>query len=220
MALAHAAATPARLLEDERSIESNLKLPKGLDPGRYDVYCEVRVMKNGTARRAACYSPDGTAPWKLVDACRKAARRAQFVPATREGKPADVYMVLMVRTFIGTGEPLVLALPNNGIEHSRLGLFYIAPQRFNEFSWGSLAYYMMPRTKAIRRVTRMLVWEELLIDAQGRVTASKLSSPGDAPAEMVDAVRRSVENMEFMPGFVDGKPVEMRYVEPAFSVWP
>jgi hypothetical protein len=33
----------------------------------------------------------------------------------------------------------------------------------------------------------------------------------------VEAVRRSVANMQFMPGFFEGRPVPMRYVEPAFS---
>ena len=89
-------------------------------------------------------------PEKLVDAIRRAGQRAKFVPAMRDGKPAQVYMVIMVRTVIGRGEPLVLVLPNNGVEHER----------------------------------------------------------------------RSVEKMQFMPGFFEGKPVPMRYVEPAFSFNP
>ena len=133
---AHGVDSPARLREDEESIESNLRVPDGLEWGRYDVHCEVRVLSSGIPFDVTCYALDPAVPEKLVDATRRAAQRAKFVPARRDGKPAQVYMVIMVRTVIGRGEPLVLVLPNNGVEHERYGLFYIAPQRFNEFSWG------------------------------------------------------------------------------------
>ena len=117
-------------------------------------------------------------------------------------------MVIMVRTVIGRGEPLVLVLPNNGVEHKRYGLFYIAPQRFNEFSWGSAYEGAPPGT---------LIWQELWIDEHGNVTKSQTTNASGARVKDVEAVRRSVENMQFMPGFFEGKPVPMRYVEPAFS---
>jgi hypothetical protein len=34
---------------------------------------------------------------------------------------------------------------------------------------------------------------------------------------VVEELRKSVEKMEFMPGYVDGKPVPMHYIEPAYS---
>jgi hypothetical protein len=209
--------SPAQLREGEGSIESKLHVPNGLEPGRYDVYCEARVIENGTARNFVCYSPDGSSPWMLVDAIRKAGRLARFVPATRNGKPAQVYMVLMVRTVIAeNSEPLVLVLPNNGVEHARLGLFYIAPQRFNEFTWRWVKYHL-PHVRSNKEPNATLIWQELWIDELGNIRDSKLTNASDAPQEIVDTIRRSVDNMQFMPGRVDGKPVAMRYVEPAYS---
>ena len=205
---AHGVDSPARLREDEESIESGLRVPDGLEWGRYDVHCEVRVLSSGIPFDVTCYALDSAVPQKLVDAIRRAAQRAKFIPARRDGKPAQVYMVIMVRTVIGRGEPLVLVLPNNGVEHKRLGLFYIAPQRFNEFSWGFAYEGSPPGT---------LIWQELWIDEHGKVTKSQTTNASGARVKDVEAVRRSVANMQFMPGFFEGKPVPMRYVEPAFS---
>lgn len=214
---AHTVDSPARLREDEESIESNLRVPDGLEYGRYDVHCEVQVLPNGLPFDVTCYALDSAVPEKLVDAIRRAGQRAKFVPAVRSGKPAQVYMVLMVRTLIGRGEPLVLVLPNNGVEHRRYGLFYIAPQRFNEFSWGP-AYEYLPSMGVKREDT--LIWQEVWIDEHGNVTKSKITNASGASVKDVDAVRRSVEKMQFMPGFFEGKPVPMRYMEPAFAFYP
>jgi hypothetical protein len=208
--LAHSADSPARLREDEASIESKLRVPSGLEPGRYDVHCEVRVMSNGAPFDVICYALDPAVPRKLVDAVRRAGQRAKFFPAMRNGKPAQVYMVLMVRTVIARGEPLVLVVPNNGVERDRYGLLYIAPQRFNEFVWNSRSVNGTPE--------RTLIWQELWIDEHGTVTDSKVTNATGAPNTDVKAVRRSVENMQFMPGFFEGKPVPMRYREPAYSL--
>ena len=73
---------------------------------------------------------------------------------------------------------MVLALPNNGVEHERLGLFYIAPQRFNEFYWGrsDVARYTFERSGK-----DTLVWQELWIDGHGKVTSSRLTNASGAP---------------------------------------
>jgi hypothetical protein len=147
---AHGLDSPARLREDEESIESGLRVPDGLEWGRYDVHCEVRVLSSGIPFDATCYA----------------------------------------------------------LVHKRLGLFYIAPQRFNEFSWGFAYEGSPPGT---------LIWQELWIDEHGNVTKSQTTNVSGARVKDVEAVRRSVANMQFMPGFFEGKPVPMRYVEPAFS---
>lgn len=205
---ADAADSPARLREDDKSIERTLRVPDGLEPGRYDVHCEVRLKANGKPFDVTCYALETVVPRTLVTAVRRAGRAARYIPAMHDGKPAQVYMLLMVRIVIAKGEPLVLVLPNNGIEHMRYGLFYIAPQRFNVFTWDPPWGWSGEKT---------LVWQELSIDEQGNVTDSKVTNASGASDAVVDAVRASMAKMKFMPGRVDGKPVPMRYVEPAFS---
>ncbi|HKR35664.1 MAG TPA: hypothetical protein VJT10_12545 [Steroidobacteraceae bacterium] len=213
IAVAHAADTPARLREDEASIESKLHVPDGIEPGRYDVRCDLRVMENGKPRNIWCYAPDSAVPGKLVAAVLNATLRAKFVPATRDGKPAQVHMMLMVRTVITDDEPLVLVLPNDGVEHARLGLFYIAPQRFNLFAWN--ARYRLPHSPVRKLSDSAVYWQELSIDEHGKVTQAKLTNGSDAPLpEIAEQMRWLIDHMQFLPGFVDGKPVSMRYVEP------
>jgi len=206
---AHAADSPARLREDKYSIESRLRVPDGLEDGRYDVHCEVRVKPSGLPAHVSCYALGPGVPPKLVDAVSRATVRARFVPATHDGRRVEIYMVLMVRVQVTDGESLALALPNNGIEHARYGLFYIAPQRFNAFYWGD-GYSTGARSG-------VLLWQELWIDEHGKVTDSRLTNASGASQNVVWQVRKSVESMRFMPGFFEGKPVPMHYIEPAYG---
>jgi hypothetical protein len=215
--LAHGEVTPARLREDEYSIESLLEVPEDLERRRiYDVHCEVRVHMTGQPRSFTCYALDTTVPRRLINAVSRAGMRSRFVPATRDGKPVAIYMVLMVRVTVIKGrEALVLVLPNNGIERKRYGLFYIAPQRFNEFGWGTgeEVYFNSKRSSP-----EVLIWEELWIDEHGTVTDFRLTNASGASIAVEKAVRDSVAKMQFMPGFHEGKPVAMHYIEPAYSV--
>jgi hypothetical protein len=179
---AHAAHTPARLLEGARSIEALLTLPWRLRTGLHKVYCEAQVTTIGRTERLTCYALEDSASPRLVDAVARAA----------------------------DGEPSVLALPNNGIEEDRYGLFYTAPQRFNNFYWGA----GLPIRGFSRRV---IVWQELQIDEFGNVTELLVTGMVGATSTIIRTLEDEIRVMEFMPGLVNGKAVPMRYAEPAFS---
>ena len=213
---AHADTTPARLREDEYSIESQLEVPEDLEWRRtYDVHCEVQVRMNGRPRMFTCYKLDTTVPHNLLRAVSRAGMSSRFVPATRDGKPIDICMVLMVRVMLTKQGPLVLAVPNNGVERKRYGLFYIAPQRLNEFYWGTdetETYF-----NAKRSDPDVLVWEEYWIDEHGKVTDFRLTNASGASPAVLKAVGDSTARTQFIPGFFSGKPVAMHYIEPAYS---
>ena len=211
---AHGDPTPARLREGEYSIESLLKVPEGLEQRRYDVHCEVRVQMTGRPRSFSCYALDGTVPRSLIKAVSRAGMISRFVPATRDGEPVAIYMVLMVRVLVTGNESLVLVLPNNGTEHGLYGLFYIAPQRFNEFYWGT---GLEPYFSSRRSTPNVLVWQEFWIDEHGKVTKSRLTNTSNATRAVIKEVSDSAARMQFMPGFVEGKPVAMHYMEPAYA---
>jgi hypothetical protein len=148
---------------------------------------------------------------KLINAVTRAGRRARFAPAMRDGKPADVYMVLMVYVRVTNDEPLVLAVPNNGVDAARYGLLYTAPQRFNEFYWGE-------NSLVAKRVDRdVLIWQHLQVDEHGKITGFRLTDSSRAPKHIVRLIEQQIGRMEFMPGFVEGKPMPMLYMEPAFG---
>ena len=208
IASAHAASTPARLTDGEHSIERLLQIPADVPPGRYTVQCEAFVEKPGRPRAFICYSREGV-PLSLESAVTKAVRRASFIPATRDEVPVAVTMQIMVRIDVTAGGPLVLVVPNNGIEASRYGLFYTAPQRFPGFKvWG---YW--------RRVDGhdpAWVLLKLSIDEHGKIVAHEVINDSGAPSWMVDMVEEGIEHMEFLPGRFNGKPVPMEYVKPYY----
>jgi hypothetical protein len=200
-----AATQPARLTEGPDSIESHLRIPEGLLPGRYVVQCEAWLRRNGKVRTFLCYSAEKT-HGPLVAAVARAGRQARFVAAMRDGKPAEVSMQVMVRIDITSQGPLVLAVPNNGVEAERYGLLYTAPQRFNEFIWHG--------NHDPLKSSDILLWRKLRIDEQGKVIEYRLENVGNVPQWFVDGLAEQVERMEFMPGYYEGKPVPMAYIEP------
>lgn len=199
--------TPAGLIEGPKSIESLLRIPDGLELGRYEIFCEVWVLRQGRANRFICYYDKGSP--ELLRAVTRAGRKAKFVPATRDGKPADVYMLLMVRIDITRQGPLVLVLPNNGIEHKRYGLFYIAPQRYNEFTWSGATRKYQPGV--------VVMWHKMHIDEHGKVIDFSVENVSDAPQSLVKRIEEQVRRMEFIPGYFEGNPVPMLYAEPVLQ---
>lgn len=207
-AFAGQGATHARLTEGPGSIEGLLRLPKGLQADRYVVQCEAWVGRKGRTQRFACYSAhDGQDA--LVRAVKAAGRRAKFVPATRAGVTVDVYMLVMVRIDTTQEEPLILAVPNNGVEADRYGLLYSAPQRFNEFTWHDDNWGWRPG--------RIPLWQKMRIDEYGKVLESRVINASGAPNLLVERIEEHAKRMKFMPGYFEGKPVEMFYTEPVFD---
>ena len=204
-ASAHAASTPARLTDGEHSIERLLHIPVDVPPGRYTVQCEAFVDKPGRARYFKCYSREGV-PLSLESAVIKAVGRASFIPATRDDVPVAVSMLIMVRIDVTAEGPLVLVLPNNGIEASRYGLFYTAPQWFKGFNLG----HHWNLVDAINAWVLL----KLSIDEHGKIVAHEVINDSGAPSWMVDKVEEGIEHMEFLPGLFNGKPVPMEYVKP------
>jgi len=131
-----AADAPARLVVGQESIEELLDLPRDLPRGRYEVHCETLVGAHGNSLFAKCYSLTESAPRDLRLAVLAAIREARFVPAVRGGQAIAIHAVLMVVVDTRLAEPLILAVPNNGIEASRYGLLYTAHMRRMQFMPG------------------------------------------------------------------------------------
>jgi hypothetical protein len=200
-------ATHAQLTDGPDSIERLLRLPKRLEAGLYAVQCEALVGKKGRTRSFICYSAH-EGQRALTRAVRLAGQHAKFVPATRDGVKVDVYMLVMVRIDTTQSEPLILAVPNNGVEAGRYGLLYSAPQRFNEFTWEG---------KTWLKHGRVLLWQKMHIAADGQVLESQVTNSSDTPDWFVKRIEEQMKRMQFMPGYFQGKPVEMFYTEPVYD---
>jgi hypothetical protein len=55
------------------------------------------------------------------------------------------------------------------------------------------------------------------IDEHGNVLENRVTNVSDAPEFFVERIKEQVQRMEFMPGYFEGKPVPMFYVEPVFD---
>jgi hypothetical protein len=210
-----AADSPARLVEGERSIEELVSLPRNLEPGRYTVHCEAHIMPTGNAPQAFCYPLEEPAPIDLVQAVTKAAARATYVPAVRAGRAVQVYAVLMVLVDTTLAEPMILAVPNNGVEMHKYGLLYTTPQRLL-----NRPTYDMPVHEYIARRPAELVMMRFQIDEHGTVSDFNLQNISGADAATMRRYEKEASEYKFLPGYHDGRALPMLYVEPRFFVNP
>lgn len=203
-----AADSPAQMVTGKRSIEELLRVPKGLTPGRYTLHCGVLIGNSGWVLFARCYPRTGYAPRNLLRAAIHAARTSLFVPATRNGKKVEVFTTLTVKVDTTLSEPVILATPNDGEDADKFGPLYTAPQRYG----GSHVNPPFLRQRDPRRAA--VVWLKLQIDEQGRMTACAVINKAGAPGWWVDAVNDAAKQMTFIPGYHDGKPAPMQFVQP------
>jgi hypothetical protein len=201
--------SPAQMFSGKRSIEQLLRIPRGLKPGRYTLHCGVLIGTSGWVLFARCYPPTTDyAPRALYKAATYAARSTLFVPATRSGKKVEVYATLTVKVDTTRSDPLIQSAPNDGADAEKYGALYTAPQRYG----GS---HVNPPIRPLHNPRRAaVVWMKLQIDEQGQMTSSTVINNTDAPAWWVDAVNDAAKQMTFIPGYHEGKPVPMQFVQP------
>lgn len=209
-----AADSPAALVVGDGSIEALLRVPPSLKPGRYAVHCEAYILRNGRAPQAYCYAMEAPVPDDLVDAVTKTALRARFEPAVRDGQAIEVYAVFMVIVDTTMAEHLVLAVPNNGVDRKKYGLLYTAPQRvIKKPSWG-----IRPARYYGRRPDRFVLMQ-FQVDERGSVSNLSIRNVTDENARTLRQIEAQAREYEFLPGYHEGRPVPMTFVEPSFSVY-
>jgi hypothetical protein len=206
--------SPAKLVVGHHSIEALLSVPSVLERGRYAVHCEAHILRTGRASQVYCYAMEAPAPDYLVDAVTKAALGARFVPAVRDREPIDVYAVLMVLIDTTLAEPLILAVPNNGVERKKYGLLYTAPQRvIDKPSWG------LPAARYFGRRPDRFVLMQFQVDEHGKVGDLSFRNLTDENPKTIHYIEERAREYAFLPGYHEGRRVPMLHVEPSFSVY-
>jgi hypothetical protein len=153
------------------------------------------------------------APRSLIAAVISATERARFLPATRAGKPIDIYVVLMVLVDTTLGEPMILAVPNNGVERHKYGLLYTGPQRV--LKKGEPRLY--DPTVVLSTRGDMLVWMQFQVDDRGAVRDFRVAQASYTTSRTLRELRKRVSKWTFLPGEHEGRPTAMLYVEPYFD---
>jgi hypothetical protein len=200
--------SPAQLVVGEDSIEELLRLPGKLPAGRYEIHCKAQISDQGSVRNCRCFSmADRPVPDDLQNAVAYATSISHFVPARHDGRPVEVYATLMVIVDTRLAEPLILAVPNNGVERARYGLLYTAPQRYGDIYVGYNEVELhKPRTSVL--------WMEMQVDERGVIKDVKLTEDLGAPKPWAEAVHAATQRFTYLPGYNDGKPVPVRHIEP------
>jgi hypothetical protein len=213
-ALPGQADTPAQLVVGEGSIEELLRVPPSLKPGRYAVHCEAWILRSGRTPQAYCYAMETPVPDDLVDAVTKTTLRARFEPAMRDAEAIEVYAVFMVLVDTTSAEPLILAVPNNGVERKKYGLLYTAPQRMiQKPSWG------IPPARYLGRRPDRFVLMQFQIDERGNVSDLSVRNLTHENVRTLRRIEEQAREYRFLPGYYEGRPVPMMYMEPSFSVY-
>ncbi len=213
--LSKATDAPARLVVGENSIEELLRLPESLEAGRYAVHCEAHILRTGHAVRPYCYTMAEPVPANLVRAVIKAAKRARYVPAVRAGEPIEVYVLLMVLIDSTLGEPMILAVPNNGVQRKKFGLLYSSPQRLIRNARRAASRPILRDIPSGR--PHLLIWSQFQVDELGNVLDFRLEEIHGARPRAIQLSDYDASNEKFVPGYHEGRPVAMLFVEPIFS---
>jgi hypothetical protein len=179
-------------------------VPDDTPDGRYVVRCEGEIGARGKALLFGCHRVLDTTPQSLVIAIRQSGEQARFVAASEDGEPVAVYMALTVWVKVTERKALIGVYPNDGLNVAQFGLDYVSPQRLNQFT-------LRLGAAAAQSPSSMLM--RLSIDENGKVTGSRIETLPGSPKTLEQAVRRSIKLMDFRPGYYQGRPTAMDYVE-------
>lgn len=160
------------------------------------------VQKSGELRGLCCISTN----YRARSGWRSLSERLQslkFEPAIVDGEPREVFVnfAFMVRN--GTDGVETRAAMNHLRSVDKHGLYYVAPQRLRKGS-------MWPEYK--NRYGPVTVSIATLIDADGKVDMLN-EERFDKADRLIKHLANEVKQACFIPGFADGKPVEMPYLE-------
>lgn len=176
------------------------------------VYCQSVVKAIGAASETTCYNKEGN--HTLAGAVAHSVNEQDFWPAHVNGRAVSVRVNYRVVVKGQDDKLRVRVLPNLGAMQAEYGEHYVAPQeRLDEPGW--YEYYAEKKAK---EATPFFSHKENHV----RV-ATQVKQNGTAKRPVViEAERGSLKKAKvleaglrkasFIPGFVDGKPVEMPYM--------
>ncbi len=197
--------TPARIGSHETSLAKRISFPKEIsgDLSTF-VRCEAKVLPAGTIDEVGCYG-DENIDRAFYRAVNLGSHGASMTPASVDGEAVPV-LALFTVLFRQEGDQRVVAvIPNHGTNAKEYGLNYVAPQR-----WGR-------RNQFVPRMDLGLLWVDALMTTAGKASKIKYLETEWTNRETRRFAKSYIENNNFIPGFVNDAPTEMRFVKPIFG---
>lgn len=187
------------------------------DEERVIVYCQARVREDGsiTLANSFCFPAKRTRrPYSR--ATGKAMRASRFEPASIDGNAVEVYFTFRVVFARDDEECRLYALPNSGSQADVHGLAYVAPQEIlSHGNWTTRAKgFGYPPNARIGILDRGVLFTiSVAVDTEGNASDGRVDVNNDAPRPFLRRSVPALEKSTFIPGFVRGAPIAMRYYE-------
>lgn len=198
---------------DGAAIAENLKSANiAVESGQTTLYCQAVVTAIGATDKVSCFNKQGK--HALASEVAEAVGEHHFWPAHVNGKAIGVRVNFRVVVENSEGKIAATVLPNLGVMQAEYGPNYVEPQeRLDASSWAD-GFAGNSNKKA----------EPFFAHADGmvRVAADVAKTGVASDAEVVSAdrayrqeaktLRSSLSKSKFIPGYVNGKPVDMPYM--------
>lgn len=199
--------SPALSESGATGIQPRIEVPLDTPDGFHRYRCDATITPDGEARDVDCYGPRTAATDPLLRSITRAVKEARYQPARSEGRPVKVFMTLSMLVKVEAKQALVGVFPNDGEHWTTLGTNYVSPQRFSG-GYGSMSY-----SNAIQENNRASATLRVRVDTTGRVTTLSVEEQsGSFQRKELDALKKRVRAMAFLPGLHKGRPVEMDYL--------
>lgn len=196
---------PARIGEHDTSIAKLIRFPD--IPGDISLYlrCEAKVSPGGAIDEVGCYDEEkiDRAFYRAVNI---AAGNATVTAAKVDGKPVRILMLFSVMFRQMGAQRAIAVVPNHGTNSKKLGLSYIAPQRYG---YNSNMY--APRTEL------GLLWVDAHMSELGKAGNISYLKTKWTNKETRRYAKSYISESNFIPGHLNGEPFPMRFVKPIFG---
>ena len=192
----------------EKSFMSLLKFPEMQGDVTVTLDCFARIKANGRMKDHNCYVKD-TWDSPFAEVVNKAAKKAQVIPATINGKEREVYLQFKVLFQKKGDDHRAGVLLNPGYEENvtAYGEEYIGAQRvLGRGSWQG----------ACPRRAQYVLLAKAHVGEDGRASSpSTVHGSGIVPTETCQqAIRDTLVNSLYIPAMADGAPVPSTFTEP------
>ena len=208
--------TPATFSTGEFSLRNTLNVPLVRPPGGYDVSltCQMIVETDGSTTNPHCLVDERYRDfqWEVI----RAVSGAMMVPATVDGEPVRVLMNFMAgyRCLEACG---TLLISNHARYVQDYGFEYSSPQPILEGDTWYEGYdeklaWLTGGLQA-QEVNGIRYLISTRVDRSGRSSRRRVSQRTSGYWTAATRAARSLDNVRYIPGFYEQKPIEMTLYE-------
>lgn len=170
------------------------------------VYCQSEIGAQGENLKTQCFEKSGNTT--LEQQISKAVQAQSFTPASIDGEGIAVRMNYRVIYQQDDSSQSVILIPNLGSLQSKLGVNYVEPQERLMNGWFSKVSVKLAGSSSFFKHGGELVRAKATIKRDGQSSAVTMIDKGAQNSSIKNALKQA----EFIPGFVDGKAVDMPYL--------